>query len=1514
MESKEELLAKLEILEEQLAAITQSGQQPDIAQLAKIEKELTAIKEELQIVDNLETSAADALTLPDDEGYENRGVSFELSNDVADLEYLLAQKYSDFIADDPRDTVPFAQMSEGNPPFELTLINDTFLYVDLLTVKPEMQGQGGASQIMIEIIQFARENNLHVIAQPVNSTVQASMVRYGAQPFFGTFYFGGELEAATKAAIDAGIVDIQRTATEYQRFMQDMQGLTEQEVEEVLFIGDQSERTRNFMQRVAAGELDFRSYLVQYLPGVSENVTEEQLEEALSSTTRGRQAVYDKFKSELKKLGSSGNANFSRWLTNTFIGQNYLYILKVRMDDKDVTVTPEVLKQRIEEDLREFIETKDILNQNLEGVKSSLNSRDRITGELADEVYLENNFENSTAVSFKEITTKEIEILHAYLGTPTDRASFSIMSPSKLPLFIEPDHHSFQYPDMLHRTGDDSFVIYRSTNVVDAATGIRPWKISDDLGGRTAGLGSLSYASNNPDYPAEYMVDRNRVGRDIYAIEIKGVNPIQILNMDSPIRHSAALLELTNMSYAEAGGITLRNYQYLQNFSGAQLRAFYSQLKDYGFKVLLNATTGMGNAPSLNWVDGNGELFSYSAQRNRQTRYMATEVLVIDDTVQNKVLGTLKWHQNGYRLNPFNKDTAIQDEIQKLIKRAKTSLPQFETANFINSLQGLSNEIRHERNNMRPDIYNVSEPVSNRPSLQLDYKILGETLEQVNILRDNIDRFIANNPGPTIDGVDYQSLDEIVARVNMNLETQIRSQTPGLYETRTGEYVEVNKLRYMTDTSLAEDVGLEFEDGAIYDEANVNELKNYYLKQKVNLPNGGVHNKYWLITGVAEAADSLYVLDEYGVNTILPLTSDLSLEYMTDERQVVFDKYFDRNNNLAAGSTKKEYPSNLSGTFRNDLTLSDNLMHVLTQPYQNTIEIGMVHVSPRAPVSINDFVSGAEAYDSPIVNRQGEVRFDRIASDLRNRDGLYGMSLSFENDIIVNEYSRITGKPLQGVPNYFTVRLNSNNILTPNNLMSGSWFEKFDVFAAAQAVNASPRKVIDAMIASNLVEPSSTGYSSPFNSRLTPGRLVKQMTAVVETVTGASNKTLVTKFIRGGGIDGMIEHGHNMSYHNFPELMLIDPNDQMKIGRVTEIVDSTKELYDINKDQYKIVSPDEPPLRTVEEVNRNINQTKLDDAYSTRLNFQQEFKTTELEAMGLLDDVTIERINNSSLSNDAATDIVLAFQDVDIPTAFADDVIDAANVITMLGEDEYYNTLGKLERLQKSGQLGALSVEEIAERIAYETSLSSKSRAVQGVRNTLAHSIGKRGPRQTGLIALDIYELTLWGGALAYGTSEVWTTWFENINKKISNKVFNTNYTLSEPGQIDYEKLDKTIRFAENIDPFEIVVGPIIDDIQDYRTVNPRNPQAQASELIRTAPQVQLTDDMTVTDYGINADEISQGEPISKYQHFMSLGRARVLEDMEINKENHAEKWYSNYIDTGNNSYYQAYSQPDEDF
>jgi len=733
MESKEELLAKLEILEEELAAITQSGEIVDIAQIAKIEKELTAIKEQLQIVDNLETSAADALTLPDDEGYENRGMSYELGNDVADLEYLLAQKYSDFIADDPRDTEPFATMPEGNPPFELTLINDTFLYVDLLTIKPQMQGQGGASQIMIEIIQFARENNLHVIAQPVNSKVEASMVKYGAQPFFGAFYFGENLKAATRAGIDAGIVDIKRLATEYQIFMQDMQDLTEEQVEEVLFIGDQSERTRNFMQRVAAGELDFRSYLAQYLPSVSENVTEEQLEEALAAVPLRQQTMYDKFQKELQTLYFQGDANFTGWLTQTFPGENYLYLLKKRLDDKNITLEPDVLKRRIEQDLQYIINSQAIDSQ--PDVRFLISPDDILFDQSEKDPYVRDSmYLESTGNSFNEITDKEIEILHKYLKDPTSRKQFTIQSPVRLPSFINPDDDFHKYPDMLHKTGDKSFVIYRSTNVVDAATGIRPWKLPQTWNSRTAGLGSLSYASNNPSYASEYALDKNNIGRDVYAIEIKGVHPIQILNLDTELRNNAALLELFDLTYVEAGRKTFRSHMHQLNLSPIQQRNIFSQLKDYGYKVLINATTGRGGGRSVSWMDGNGEVFSFSKESTGGTPYLESEVLIIDDTVENKVLGTIESNQGGYSLTPFNKNTAIQDEIQRIIKRAKTSLPQFETSNFLNSLSGLINEVNFEINNMRPSIDNVTRPMDNRPTEQLDYKLLGEVREKLSIL------------------------------------------------------------------------------------------------------------------------------------------------------------------------------------------------------------------------------------------------------------------------------------------------------------------------------------------------------------------------------------------------------------------------------------------------------------------------------------------------------------------------------------------------------------------------------------------------------------------------------------------------------------------------------------------------------------------------------------------------------------------------------------------------------------
>ena len=74
--------------------------------------------------------------------------------------------------------------------------------------------------------------------------------------------------------------------------------------------------------------------------------------------------------------------------------------------------------------------------------------------------------------------------------------------------------------------------------------------------------------------------------------------------------------------------------------------------------------------------------------------------------------------------------------------------------------------------------------------------------------------------------------------------------------------------------------------------------------------------------------------------------------------------------------------------------------------------------------------------------------------------------------------------------------------------------------------------------------------------------------------------------------------------------------------------------------------------------------------------------------------------------------------------------------------------------------------------------------------------------------------------ALAYGTSDAWTTEFENTTKTISNKVFGTSYTMETPGEIDYEKLNNSLLFAEKASPTEWVLGPIIDDYKGIKYAN----------------------------------------------------------------------------------------------
>ena len=307
----------------------------------------------------------------------------------------------------------------------------------------------------------------------------------------------------------------------------------------------------------------------------------------------------------------------------------------------------------------------------------------------------------------------------------------------------------------------------------------------------------------------------------------------------------------------------------------------------------------------------------------------------------------------------------------------------------------------------------------------------------------------------------------------------------------------------------------------------------------------------------------------------------------------------------------------------------------------------------------------------------------------------------------------------------------------------------------------------------------------------------------------------ITRLMRGGGIEALVENP-NMYFGNFEELMLLDPNDQAGIGRAIDIVDIDEETYNLNRDNYKLIKQAEAennPLRNYEDIDKNIKQTSLDEAYDIRINFESGFNNAEREALGLKGDLP-EFVANSVLKDDDARKLIevgeaiirapeatplltSAGTAIDLFTLHENAYNNLAHM-TALTEVEYHTVRGILDRDAKAvvkdasgpgGELKRVVKQSVQEQVDEALSKitpglvddSAKWKLLQGARNKLAYSAGLRGATPTGLLLLDLYELGLWGAALAYGTSDAWTTEFENTTKTISNKVFGTSYTMETP-------------------------------------------------------------------------------------------------------------------------------------
>ena len=1454
----------------------------------------------------------------------------ELEIEVGKFEAMLMNKYDKFIADKASDTEPFRHVPDDAPSFEITLINEKFLYVDLLTIKPEMQGKGGASAIMMEIMQYADEKDLHVIAIPVNNVVQKSMEKYGGKRMPGNYmYFGWKMDQALEDAKEAFKPQYESMRIDFENFVREITSATPEEwtLMQQLMNSSGDDATLQFMTEVRNGNMSFDSWLNSQYPGLSG----EEVDQLTANIEEVRQypEVIRKVKQYdfWKGLGTLGNkiqidsytnfdeltgnpshtGTFAHWATQTAYGTNYVRDLVGRLSRENVTVNTAQLKSKMEQELRNIINTHVPGNGNQYRNANLQPFINMEAGKL-------NKPDINLDIDFSEITDREVDYLIKHMGTPDARNSngfeffFDVMDDLLRDSVLQQ-----KFPSHLDVSPDGTITIYRAMSPIDAALGIRKFQFDDRWGGRTSGFGSLSYASSNANYPYEYKNQNNNIGREVYAIEITGLEPGDILDMGGPVYQSALVMDYLQVDPKDPKAhMSIDGFLY--NNKDIDRKRFIKDMSEF-HKVILNRHTGSGNGRELTYLDNRGGVVSYRAPdggrwANSKPR-LDDEFLITDETIDARVVGVVDTNRTNTNLveaniKPFEPNKAVQNMVDDMVIKAKD---MNHLDYLISGIENIRREIRFETANrknmglqkqlMGDIVFMQPEEQSIRKSTTVE-RLNEDLIKNLEIISTNLQAIRSQNPN-----ISYE---ELLKKQQFNLSSQTNILTPGIWDSLRGEYIKIQEYPTPAELLRSREIDPDYQIPAPIEDRGI------YVKKSLIDSSG---NFTYKVFKVIDLKGSIYTLvDELGNLIQEPATSTIERFYFPEDRKSYWDNLFDTTNDITSGKVLNPILGVRSqGVMREDILLNPALKRLLTEP-GNIIELGIVHSSPNTPISINQITSGAESGRIPIVDQvTGEVSYTNVGNDLRNKELLIGLSASFEDDIIKYNPNMITGKSSRGVPNYFLTRLNSDNILTQSNIMSGSWLHKFDIPAVAVALDVTPQAVYAALESTGLITKSKTGgyYGTSFSERSSRQFISKMNEAVVQ-LKGATNDVLTTRFLRAGGIDALIDNP-NINFRNFQELMILDPNDQTNVGRAMDIIDIDEAQYKELGGAYKVVNnPNyegnaEEPLRRYEDINTNLRGTALDEAYETRINFEQGFKNAELEAMGLLDDDALEAISQSNIVPSQAVDIVVAGQNTPVPTQLMDDATEAVRIVTAIAEDEYYQVLGRIDALRKAGIEGP---EEVLQMLTYHNQASSKWRAIQGLKNTASYSIGKRGVRGTGFLLLDLYELSLWGGAAAYGTSDKWTVWFENIFKEISNKALGTEYILDEPGQIDYEKLDKSLQFAEKVDVFNLLFGPVIDDVSTIKDlyIGPGDaaPFVSEKETVSVpgyeyAPGYK-TSDIELFNYNpnlasINATEIRQGEPINRFGAFFKNSMAKYKENKDTDRMQYYNTYSSNYLSLG---------------
>ena len=1408
-------------------------------------------------------------------------------------------KYSSYFPQLLLDTQNFRNQRPGAPVF-YTTIYDRYLYQDIMSIATEHQNKKWGKRMGEEILRFAVENDLVVLATAVNQDVQDSMMTpkdgvikgWKIGPDLMVFTVKEDLPRVQTRILEDWkankfFINDDAWLMEYQSLLDKFNQLTDDEKINLQNRFNERNKSNNYkgldtqkligelLNGTSPVDVDWTQYVFhkegQYILNALhlDQSTKAFDREALLLTNDLEDIVQREFIEThiITDLPTDidYDIGFRHWLVNTNEGRE-LYIQLVEVLENNNRDTDDIDLKK----LKENILNTEIVKQHLELINqeniNKVNDRHRLSGRMQFE-----NLEKSQLWNgdFSEDDEKLLKNLY----DKTYRNSF-INYLDQDPIFTWQEILSSLTNERLGENNNwlkfdingNHLSLYRAASPIDAALGLRvpDWRPN---GGRTSGHGSNNYFATTSNYTQDYRVFNRPTYR--YDINISDWNDGDILDYTSNLSRmdrkiillalqDDPILSNLHRALSKTHDGRIGGSKFVHRTFGSAIQAtrlmgnkqalprLIDALRIAGYKAIVHQWTGRPGHGFLNYVTPRGFERIHTDGRDRlQEEFLLLnpqneEVEVYELTNSRGATGrsdTLF----GDDFKPINPRDVIVNDIARIFDPDQSEIMRHGVYTYLSDIR---KDLQNEFNN-RAEIIDEIIPKKQRDEIF-------QAIENISLyVVDEFDAAKAEGREP-----DYKNVGNRILK---------EGGVDGLYIVKQ---LDNNSLLPLFDPGMQGNV----------DTIPINELgvtftgQKNLLQKRITLPNGTeYYAAYQIVTRTGD--NEFTLLGEFGIEEKVKLDSNWRVLTSTSSNQTniyPFDEdyltykrgeeveprksiIFNQEDNLHSTNVPPiENVEDLPSTSIDKPHLTGTLQHLFATPHKQKILVDLFHVSPDGPVSINDVRAGVLKTPYPVSDKYGNVEWKVLNNflDGRNVEADVALSLGFDKEFLFDNYEDITGKRT-GVPNKtlngYKAILNTDEIITMYDLYTGNWFNAFDLQGAANALGVPKEDLIKIMAKHNIIKINNfvmEGQELMFqDGRLLGLDKVLQFTDNLQQLPqlrNTNNRTIMTKFLRGGGIEGYILYP-NYKHTTHPELVLLDPNDQIGLGKYVDIVDTDTGLLEGN---YQIVDEDTKPLRTYDEIGFVSDQEVIDNAYDTRLTFDKGFRTVQDNALGLTGDVP-ELVSNNIFDNNTVRAVVEHGNKLDFDT-----VNNAREII--MGHIEEPLKLSQAEATQQLLEAAR------AGNLIDVHNLTLRQQALERASLRLARSVATRGMVGTGFLLLDILELSTITAAALYGTSDYWTAYLSDGINDITNGVLGTDYDM-ETVEVDMEQYIGALETADKVSPFSylyksIANKPLMQTLGQYDFVGGFR---QTSPLKRPGVvQTALTSAVALVSPGITTEDL----------------------------------------------------------